>query len=122
MRGIACAVIVAFALAGCAGTPVRKPAVCDGKHRRPANLYGSVLPALPIPLPASQGSGRSMVTPGPGLDAQPQSPVLPQAPAPVFPAPDLDGPSNPPTTGATATPIPAPRVSQGIVARSYLPC
>ena len=31
-----------LALGGCATTTADKLAVCDGKHRRPANLYGSV--------------------------------------------------------------------------------
>lgn len=36
------------ALAGCAHkNPDGKPAVCDGRHRRPANPYGSVLPVFP---------------------------------------------------------------------------
>ena len=35
------------ALAACAHHPDGKPAVCDGRHRRPANPYGSVLPNLP---------------------------------------------------------------------------
>lgn len=35
-------------LAGCATLANDKAPVCDGKHRRPANLYGSVLnPASP---------------------------------------------------------------------------
>lgn len=53
-------------LAGCASEP--KPAVCDGKHRRPANLYGSVLPAAPAadaPTPAP--------APGPQSSIDPQS-------------------------------------------------
>ncbi len=37
----------AVALAGCAHNPDGKPAVCDGRHRRPANPYGSVLPNFP---------------------------------------------------------------------------
>jgi hypothetical protein len=34
-------------LSGCTGTHIKPPPVCDGKHRRPANLYGSILPSLP---------------------------------------------------------------------------
>lgn len=34
---------LALAVAGCSTTKADKPPVCDGKHRRPANLYGSVL-------------------------------------------------------------------------------
>lgn len=39
-------VTTALALAGCASTGGGKLAVCDGKHLRPANPYGTVL-ALP---------------------------------------------------------------------------
>lgn len=39
---------VVVALAGCAHkNPDGKPAMCDGRHRRPANPYGSVLPVFP---------------------------------------------------------------------------
>jgi hypothetical protein len=42
-----------LALAGCAATGGGKLAVCDGKHLRPANAYGSVLaPATTGPEPA----------------------------------------------------------------------
>lgn len=34
---------LALAIAGCSTTKADKPPVCDGKHRRPANVYGSVL-------------------------------------------------------------------------------
>jgi hypothetical protein len=57
-------------LAGCAHHDP-KPAICDGKHRRPANPYGSVLPSIPgadvakppAPLPP----------PGPQSSIDPQS-------------------------------------------------
>lgn len=40
--------ILLIGLAGCATVRKDTPPVCDGKHRRPANLYGSVLdPAAP---------------------------------------------------------------------------
>ncbi len=45
-------------LAGCATQNDAKPAVCDGKHRRPANLYGSVLPSAPAPAPAKSDGGK----------------------------------------------------------------
>ena len=48
------AVAAAVLVTGCASTKAEKPAVCDGKHRRPANAYGSVL--LSIPLPGAQPS------------------------------------------------------------------
>lgn len=43
---ILCLTIAALALAACASTGGGKLAVCDGKHLRPANPYGTVL-ALP---------------------------------------------------------------------------
>ena len=51
-------------LAGCAHHDP-KPAICDGKHRRPANPYGSVLPSLPgvdvaKPPPAAPGPQSSI--------------------------------------------------------------
>lgn len=47
MRSAVCLIVV-LALGGCASLGKTKAPVCDGKHRRPANLYGSVLdPAAP---------------------------------------------------------------------------
>lgn len=46
-------------LAGCAGQKLAKLAVCDGKHLRPGNPYGSILPGAPIratTAPAGPGS------------------------------------------------------------------
>jgi len=81
MKRLIIAAIGALALSGCAGAHISKPRVCDGKHRRPANVYGSILPTLPVPVPASQGAGQSMVAPGlepspgllPALSAQPST-------------------------------------------------
>lgn len=39
-------------LTGCA-TDSQKLTVCDGKHRRPANPYGTVLPGAPTAQPAT---------------------------------------------------------------------
>jgi hypothetical protein len=47
-----------LALAGCASTGGGKLAVCDGKHLRPANPYGTVL------APATEGG-----TPAPSAGA-----------------------------------------------------
>jgi hypothetical protein len=45
-----------LAMAGCASTGGGKLAVCDGKHLRPANLYGSVLaPTTNGAAPAAAG-------------------------------------------------------------------
>lgn len=47
MRTLICLITI-IALSGCASVGKTKAPVCDGKHRRPANLYGSVLdPAAP---------------------------------------------------------------------------
>ncbi len=74
----------ALALSGCTGTHIKPPAVCDGKHRRPANLYGSILPSLPVPVPASQqGVGQSMVAPPMGAPARLRPPAPAPAPAPL---------------------------------------
>lgn len=43
------ALILALALCGCATARKETPPVCDGKHRRPANLYGSVLDSATPP-------------------------------------------------------------------------
>ena len=122
MRRLTIAAFGALALSGCTGAHIKNPAVCDGKHRRPANLYGSVLPTLPVPLPASQGGGQSMVAPGPGpgLSALPAPPPAPTtAPTPI---PDAGSTPTPPQTGAATTPTSAPRTSQRDIALSYLSC
>ena len=48
----------ALLLAGCTGQKMAKLVVCDGKHRRDANIYGSVLPGStlpPVTAPATAG-------------------------------------------------------------------
>jgi hypothetical protein len=67
-------------LSGCTGTHIKPPPVCDGKHRRPANLYGSILPSLPVPVPPSQSSGQSLVAPPPATTraAQTTAPAAPK--------------------------------------------
>jgi hypothetical protein len=42
------ACLVMLALAGCASGP-KKLAVCNGRHLRDVNIYGSVLPGSPVP-------------------------------------------------------------------------
>ncbi len=54
-----------FALAGCASTGGGKLAVCDGKHLRPANPYGSVL----APTTTSQPP----TPPAAGAEAKPKA-------------------------------------------------
>jgi len=48
MRCMLVLLTIGLAVAGCSTLEKEKAPVCDGKHRRPANLYGSVLdPAGP---------------------------------------------------------------------------
>lgn len=51
-------VAASFALAGCSSTGTKKLAICDGKHLRPANPYGTVLaPAAEGPAaPSAEGT------------------------------------------------------------------
>lgn len=62
MRGAIIA-ITAVALAGCASFRKEEAPVCDGKHRRPANLYGSVLDAA---APTAAANKLSALTPASG--------------------------------------------------------
>jgi len=73
MKRLMMVALGAMTLSGCTGTHLRPPPVCDGKHRRPANLYGSVLPTLPVPLAPSQSAG--------------QAPTAVASPPPADPAP-----------------------------------
>jgi hypothetical protein len=120
MKRLTIAALGALLLGGCAGTHISKPAVCDGKHRRPANLYGTILPTLPVPLPPSQGTGHSMVTPGPGSGAE----ALPAPlPPPVLPTPGPEpSPTEPPSTSTNSAAQSAPRTSQRDVAPSFHSC
>lgn len=53
MRAAVC-LIATLALSGCASLGKTKAPVCNGEHRRPANLYGSVLdPSAPPQAGAS---------------------------------------------------------------------
>lgn len=61
MKALIFTALGALALSGCTGTHISPPKVCDGSHRRPANMYGSILPELPVPVPPSASGGRSMV-------------------------------------------------------------
>ena len=118
MRRMTIVALGALALSACTGAHIKAPAVCDGKHRRPANLYGSVLPTLPIPLPASQPGGQSMVIPGPAPGPGPLPPPPAEAPATIPSA--GSPPTRTPSPEASAPP--APRTSQRDVAPAYLSC
>jgi len=100
-------------LSGCTGTHIKKPPACDGKHRRPANLYGSILPTLPVPVPPSQEQGQSAALPPPPPPTDAPPPPAPGAPSQAQPAPD---------NGAANTPPPAPHTSLRDVALSYHRC
>ena len=63
-----------LALTGCATTGGGKLAVCDGKHRRPANPYGTVLPT--VPGAASAAPPAAAPAPRPQSSVDPKS-VLP---------------------------------------------
>ncbi len=54
------------ALLACATFRTVDPPVCDGRHRRPANPYGSILsPAAPN-TPAPEADAASSIDPGAG--------------------------------------------------------
>lgn len=123
MRKVTILAIAALGLSSCTGAHIKKPAVCDGKHRRPANLYGSVLPTLPVPLPPSQSGGQLQAAPGrgPGPGALPAPPSAP----PTVP-PDQSGSSDAPDVSGAARPVDATgsptRMSQRDLAPTYPSC
>jgi hypothetical protein len=57
-------IAAALALAACSSTGGGKLAVCDGKHLRPANPYGTVL------APGAEGGSS---TPAGGAEAEPKT-------------------------------------------------
>ncbi len=116
MNRLTIVAIGALALSGCTGTHIKPVSVCDGKHRRPANLYGSILPSLPVPLPASQlGAGQSTVAP----PSSEPAPVPLPAPAPT---PGAGGAPAPIGPGAVNIPRSAPRTSERDVPLTYSSC
>jgi hypothetical protein len=121
MKRLTIVALGALALNGCTGTHIKPPAVCDGKHRRPANLYGSILPSLPVPLPASQqGSGESLVAPPSGAASPASAPT--RAPMHV-PTPGADtAPTTPSGPGAMNVPDSASRTALRDAAPSYFSC
>ncbi|MDB5457641.1 MAG: hypothetical protein JWP92_3226 [Caulobacter sp.] len=61
MRALPLVLGAAIALSSCAAVNQASAPICDGKHRRPANPYGSVLdPASP---PASSPATPAPATP-----------------------------------------------------------
>lgn len=63
-----------IALAGCASAQAAKPGVCDGKHRRPVNIHGSVLGDVP-PAAASAGQPAPTLKPPTAANAAQSSPA-----------------------------------------------
>lgn len=116
MKRLTIVALGALALGGCTGAHIKQPSVCDGKHRRPANLYGSVLPTLPVPLPASQARDQSLVAPGPGGGPATLSPP----PAP--PVPDALEPSAPSVPSVLPVPPAPPRTSDRGVSWLHASC
>jgi len=117
MKRLTIVAIGALALGSCTGARIKPVSVCDGKHRRPANLYGSILPSLPVPLPASQqGAGQSMMAP----PSREPAPVPRPAPSPTPGA--VDAPAAPIGPGAMNIPRSAPRTSEQEIALTYSSC
>lgn len=76
------------ALGACASAQAAKPAVCDGKHRRPVNIHGSVLGDVP---PSAASAGQPSPTPKPASaqaapQAKPQKVSAADALRPPFPS------------------------------------
>lgn len=65
--------VASLALASCASTGGGKLAVCDGKHLRPANPYGSIL--------APTATGQALPPPAAGGEAKPKPLASAAAPA-----------------------------------------
>jgi hypothetical protein len=78
MRRLVTLAAALLVLAGCA-THDPKPAVCDGKHRRPANPYGSILPNIPGADTAPPAAHVTPPTPPGGHPPGPQSSIDPQS-------------------------------------------
>ncbi|GGE97642.1 hypothetical protein GCM10011404_33520 [Sphingomonas prati] len=105
------AIVVALVgpLAGCATTKTPKLAVCDGRHKRPANPFGSILPGAPAVVYVPGKKGVPVAVPAPprvsGAPAEvfapPPAPGAPDmAPVPVPSGPDGASPINPAATSA----------------------
>jgi len=105
MKRLILVALSALALSGCATSP-KKVAVCDGKHRRAANIYGTVLPALSLPVPPSehtsepQPASELKASPGPSPDAPgTAAPAESSAPGgPAVPNGAVTGRQNPRTS------------------------
>lgn len=54
------------AVSACATFRTADPPVCDGRHRRPANPYGSILSPAASHTPAPAADAASSIDPGAG--------------------------------------------------------
>ena len=77
-------VLLILAASGCASTSPQKAPVCDGKHRRAANLYGSVLPVAPL---EGQAAGLAAVVPSSAAATAAVKPSPPASAAQTSPPP-----------------------------------
>lgn len=78
MRSMILIFAAVVTLGGCSSFRGTEPPVCDGRHRRPANLYGSILnPTTPPATPKPAGGTPEIETP-----EDVQAPVI-SAPASV---------------------------------------
>lgn len=75
-------ILALAAVAGCTTTKEAKVAVCDGKHRRPANLYGSVLPDAPLETPGGAAAPPMTAAPPAKAGAPPTGAAAGQTPSP----------------------------------------
>ncbi|QDK36031.1 hypothetical protein [Sphingomonas sp. IC081] len=107
MKALIFTALGALALSGCTGSHIKPPAVCDGKHRRPANMYGTIMPNLPVPLPPSQTAGWPAT---PASSPSSDTPIPPEAQEAAAAA-----------SAAKSAPDLSPRDKREIEL-SYLPC
>ncbi|HEX5263749.1 MAG TPA: hypothetical protein VFW13_09490 [Phenylobacterium sp.] len=56
-------VALAMTLTSCANTGGAAPPICDGKHRRPVNLHGSVLDPAATPTSGPTASEPAVAAP-----------------------------------------------------------
>lgn len=83
MKRLMIAGLGALVLSGCMGSHLKKLPVCDGKHRRPANIYGSILPTLPVPVPPSEAGASLQDSASPPADSGTATDINPFAAVPA---------------------------------------
>lgn len=75
MRSMILILAAVVTLGGCSTFRATEPPVCDGRHRRLANLYGSVLNPTVLRVPPEPADD----TPEGDAPADDQTPVMPSA-------------------------------------------